>query len=345
MIPKKIKPAVILLILLLNLKLKGQDISGSITAPAGAYSQVGNILVDWSVGNLMPETFSLPGGQLMSQGFLQPENIIIHIVLNFDTLGRKTYGDVSFELNGSTNKGSIIYTSSNDSVAKIVNGNIVQITGAGEADITAAVEGTNIAKTQKLTVDKAGQFITFDLKPILTRGETTALIARASSGLPVDIRSLNAFVARVNGQILTAVEIGKASIQAGQAGNKNYLPAELIQEVEVVDPNGEVLRVPYAISPNGDGINDVLVIYGIESFPDNHVVIVNRNGTKVYEVRNYDNSQKIFAGQSNSLDHYKGAAEYNKEYLPQGTYFYVITYKDTKTGRTMRKNGYFVQKY
>jgi gliding motility-associated-like protein len=87
------------------------------------------------------------------------------------------------------------------------------------------------------------------------------------------------------------------------------------------------------LTPNGDGINDVLVIVGIEEHPDNVVLIFNRWGGKVSEIKGYNNEEKAFRGFSNA-----GLTLNNSEVVPSGTYFYVLTY--TVNGARVRKINY-----
>src|SRR5690606_11312893 len=54
----------------------------------------------------------------------------------------------------------------------------------------------------------------------------------------------------------------------------------------------ESLDIPNGISPNGDGVNDAWVVDGIEFINDNEVLILNRWGNVVWEMKNYDNSWK-----------------------------------------------------
>ncbi|RAV28963.1 T9SS type B sorting domain-containing protein [Sinomicrobium soli] len=74
----------------------------------------------------------------------------------------------------------------------------------------------------------------------------------------------------------------------------------------------------YGFSPNGDGINDVWIIHGIESYPGNIVSVYNRWGDMVFRVRGYDNRTNVFKGRANRLTTL-GAGE-----LPSGTYFFQI---------------------
>lgn len=74
----------------------------------------------------------------------------------------------------------------------------------------------------------------------------------------------------------------------------------------------EPVFVPESFSPNGDGVNERLLIPGIEGYPANTLVIFNRWGGKMYEASGYDNRNVVWDGTSSY-----GTA-------PAGTYFYVL---------------------
>jgi gliding motility-associated-like protein len=93
------------------------------------------------------------------------------------------------------------------------------------------------------------------------------------------------------------------------------------------------ITVHPGVSPNGDGIDDFLQIDNITSYPDNRLMIMNRNGILVYEVKGYDNISKIFDGHSNKTGQMQ---------LP-GTYFYSLDY--TVKGISKHKTGFLVLKY
>lgn len=68
--------------------------------------------------------------------------------------------------------------------------------------------------------------------------------------------------------------------------------------------------IPNAFSPNGDGVNDVWQIAGLESYPMSRISIFSRNGVVVYESFGYKRS-------------WDGRSKNGTE-LPIGTYYYVI---------------------
>ena len=77
----------------------------------------------------------------------------------------------------------------------------------------------------------------------------------------------------------------------------------------------------YFLSPNGDGINDFLVIDGMEESPNNSLRIFNRFGQKVFEKFNYINE---FNGVSNT-----GSFVVSQDAgLPEGVYFYLVSLDD-----------------
>ncbi|RKR85117.1 gliding motility-associated-like protein [Mucilaginibacter gracilis] len=71
----------------------------------------------------------------------------------------------------------------------------------------------------------------------------------------------------------------------------------------------EKLSIPNTFSPNGDGVNDVWNISGLDSYPGATLSIFNRNGARLYYSVGYP---KAWNG------------TYNGSPLPVGTYYYLI---------------------
>jgi len=104
----------------------------------------------------------------------------------------------------------------------------------------------------------------------------------------------------------------------------------------------EAIVVHKAFTPNWDGINDVLVIDGVEDnicYPSGiSVEIYNRWGILVFETTKYNNSSNVFDGYS------RGRTTISKsEGLPSGTYYYIVNYESfdgTGNIQTNRKDGF-----
>jgi gliding motility-associated-like protein len=83
--------------------------------------------------------------------------------------------------------------------------------------------------------------------------------------------------------------------------------------IEVI--NDEVLFFPEVITPNNDGYNDYFVIEGLELFPDNLLIILNRWGNKVFEASPYQNDW-------NGIN--QSGLSPGGEELQEGTYYYIL---------------------
>ncbi|WP_317903049.1 Ig-like domain-containing protein [Cerina litoralis] len=86
-------------------------------------------------------------------------------------------------------------------------------------------------------------------------------------------------------------------------------------------PPSDGVEVFNVITPNGDGIHDVLTITGLDKFPSNRIRIYNRWGVLVFTTKAYDNRGNYFDGTS------QGRVTVDKDHkLPTGTYFYLLEY-------------------
>jgi gliding motility-associated-like protein len=77
----------------------------------------------------------------------------------------------------------------------------------------------------------------------------------------------------------------------------------------------------FFLSPNGDGINDVLVIEALADSPNNLLQIFDRRGLKVFERRNYTN-------EFNGVANVDGLVVNREAGLPEGVYFYLVQLLD-----------------
>ena len=92
---------------------------------------------------------------------------------------------------------------------------------------------------------------------------------------------------------------------------------------------------PGVFTPNGDGINDKLVIPGIKKYTQSILTIYSPTGQVVYQKSPYDNSFDGTSSKSVFINRGDG-------YLPTGTYFYTLTIPEIRQSNPTewRKSGY-----
>jgi uncharacterized repeat protein (TIGR03803 family) len=169
-------------------------------------------------------------------------------ISGFAAIPIKTYGDAPFTVSasGGASGNPVTFSSSNTAVAT-VSGNTVTIVGGGTASIIASQAGnaTYLSApnaSQTLTVNKAGQSITFGALATKTFGDAAfALTGTASSGLAVSYASSNTAVATVSGNMVTIVGAGTATITASQAGNANYNAAADVPQTLTVNKQNQAI--------------------------------------------------------------------------------------------------------
>jgi rhamnogalacturonan endolyase len=236
--------------------------------------------------------------------------------ITFDTLASRHLNDADYRISATASSGLPVTFASSDSTVAIVTQGIVHITGEGSAEIIASQVGDStylpaddVSRTLVVTKARASQQISFP--PLTDRyvGQPDfALQATSTSGLPVTYTSNNTAVAVVEGDMVHLVGVGPASITATQAGDDNWLAAS-----DTVTFNVRTLnKASYnrVMSPNGDGINDKLVIDHISAYPDNRLQVFDRSGKPVYEKRGY----------SNEWD-----GRVRGKVLTTGTYYFIFT--------------------
>lgn len=119
---------------------------------------------------------------------------------------------------------------------------------------------------------------------------------------------------------------------ANDDSNGNGIPDYL--DPDLGEPAVEDIKLINVITPNGDGIHDVLAIEGLEKYPNNVLRIYNRWGVMVFQTKAYNTAGNVFDGTS------QGRVTVDSERnLPVGTYFYVLEYGE-QDGTTKQLTGY-----
>ncbi|MCG2612162.1 gliding motility-associated C-terminal domain-containing protein, partial [Flavobacterium sp. SM15] len=145
----------------------------------------------------------------------------------------------------------------------------------------------------------------------------------------------------INGNILNA-----SSLVAGNAYTINYILTpdvtrcpktyKFLFNIDCGVLGCESINVYNAVSPNHDSLNDVFYISGIDAtcYTENNVKIYNRWGILVFDKDGYNNTTVVFDGKSDGRSTVNSGEE-----LPDGTYFYILKYKDPD-GNWFDKSGY-----
>ena len=95
------------------------------------------------------------------------------------------------------------------------------------------------------------------------------------------------------------------------------------------------IDVPEGLSPNGDGINDILDISGINfSIHDAELTILNGAGKKIYSTSNVNGA---------AWNGWEGRNDAGQE-MPEGTYYYILKVSSKETEAKMTKSGFIVLK-
>jgi gliding motility-associated-like protein len=121
----------------------------------------------------------------------------------------------------------------------------------------------------------------------------------------------------------------------------DLVPSGTSDPLDPCDPNQILIScqqraiVIQALSPDGDGVNDELVIANIENYPINRIEIFNRWGVLIFDASGYGQpGVPKFRGIS------EGRATIGKgKMLPVGTYFYVLSYTQ-EDGTTVTDKNY-----
>lgn len=269
---------------------------------------------------------------------------------------------------GQNGTGIVVVVSNTGKVTGVQVGTAaVKVTTAGSANynpVTVSMSITLVKATPTLTITApsgstmvrgTSLTVTFVTSATFNRGGAKSYAVSAGTG--------SATINPTTGR-LTALTAGTISITVSTSGDANYYQRSQSKVITITAammsvggtatqpedkfnpesnlvgdgqseefgasgiPDEEKVVVTRLISPNGDGLNDVLTISHIEDHPGNELVIANRDGEMVFKAYGYDNSGTVFSGRSNT-----GTP------LPNGVYYYTLSY--FAGGKLKQCAGYF----
>ena len=93
--------------------------------------------------------------------------------------------------------------------------------------------------------------------------------------------------------------------------------------------------MPEGLSPNGDGINDILDISGIDFLnQDAEITILNGAGKKIYSTSNINGKTWV---------DWDGRNDAGQE-MPEGTYYYILKVSSRMSNAKVTRSGFIVLK-
>ncbi len=154
--------------------------------------------------------------------------------------------------------------------------------------------------------------ISSDKGLVLSKGEVAILkadVSVANNGLSYSWSNANGVLSGQNTNNLT-VRPSETTTYKVTVTNANNCSAE--REITIaVNADYQVVNGTNIVSPNGDGVNDKLIIHNLDMYPKNEVKIFDRAGRLLYH-------------QSNYTDQWDGTL--NGSPLAEGTYYYVVDF-------------------
>jgi len=201
---------------------------------------------------------------------------------------------------------------------------LTTVTGPGYKNYTASIANTVSSIKIAPTTSDPNATVTVNGVAVISGTPSSAI------ALTVGVNTITTVVTAQDG-----VTHNSYIITVTRAAGPVNIPDEEVAVAITSAPNfaDDGIIVHPAVSPNGDGVNDYLTIENIASYPENKLLIMNRDGALVYEAKGYDNQNKVFDGHSNK----------NGQMQLPGTYFYSLDY--TVKGVAKHKTGFLVLKY
>jgi gliding motility-associated-like protein len=224
-----------------------------------------------------------------------------------------------------------MYTISNLSATKTLQVSIFDGTCEGnKTSVTVTVQPCNppVVAVATTTAFIEG-LVTINLEALINDEDdnldpsTLQITEQPASGAP----------ASLNGFELTIDYTGFPFTGSDRVGIEACDLTDLCTEQQITIELGGDVTVFNGFSPNGDGLNEFFKIQYIDILPEsqsNKVFIYNRWGDEVFSVRDYNNDDRVFNGESN-----------NGKKLSTGTYFYKIVFSNGKKTLT----GFLELKY
>ncbi|RXK83556.1 T9SS type B sorting domain-containing protein [Filimonas effusa] len=181
----------------------------------------------------------------------------------------------------------------------------LNVLNRGPSDATGVVVVDSLPRSLKLEsiMPPSTGEVSYDVATHKVSWRIPVLSVNTSADLTLVAKALSA------GTVVNTATVSATQADTMTANNK------AVHQKEVL-----AVHIPNVITPNGDGVNDQLIIKGLEQYAENELIILNRWGNHVFEQKRY-------------MHNWDGNG------LSEGTYFYLLRIKD-RSGQWQELKGY-----
>ena len=217
-------------------------------------------------------------------------------------------GGTSGQSSTATNN-NYLWTTNDGNIVSGVNTPQITVDAAGAYILTVTNTVNNCVTQDQVTVSGSSEPPTVEAGAdiVVTSGEEVQLQAVSSSNVSYQWSPAEV-VNNPNSSNPIAITDKTITLTVTVTDGNNCVSQD---QVTLIVPLAEDLKIPNSFSPNGDGVNDTWNIPGIEYLGSYSVEIFNRLGNSVHRATtiNWDGT-------------------YHGDVLPSGTYFYVFNFTD-----------------
>ena len=309
------------------------------TSPSGlpltySSSNTGVAMVDVSSGTI---TLVSPGFTTITASFAGNDNYnaaqgsyelsvakadAVDVELSFSSsTATATYGDAAVNAPALNNPHQLplVWTSSNENVAKVDASGNITIVGAGQTTIYASFVGNDDYKAKvasfTLTVNKATASVTFTSKTAnakMGEGYASQTATTSPAGLPLTYSSSNSGVATVDASsgTVTLVSPGSTTITASFAGNDNYNAAQDSYELSVAKADAVEVELSFGSETATATYGDAAVNAPTLNNPHQLPLVWTSSNENVATVNAFGNITIAGAGQAFIYASFVGNDEY-----------------------------------
>ncbi|MEM6539987.1 MAG: gliding motility-associated C-terminal domain-containing protein, partial [Bacteroidota bacterium] len=194
-----------------------------------------------------------------------------------------------------------------------------------EVNIATALVNTTITFTITVTNLTMDRVVDIQIQDVISDLSSIVIENTQPSKGTFDTASGIWFIPELMAEEVVTLEIQVTVIQTGSFTNTATLTQSIPSDFEpsnnsavvnvevVVSPCQDCGTICNLFSPNGDGVNDFLILNCAETYPNSRLEVFDRYGNSVLEERAYEND-------------WDGTG--NNGTLPKGTYFYILDLGD-----------------